>query len=57
MPASTRCSLTRAGCFANRSVWDAISSSGPHPKFSHESPDVDAQLGILDDFLNEMCSG
>jgi hypothetical protein len=57
MPASTRCSLTRAGCFANRSVWDAISSSGPHPKFSHESPDIDAQLGILDDFLNEMCSG
>ena len=48
---------TRRVFFANRGVWDAISSAGPHPGFSHESSDVDAYLGILNDFLNEMCSG
>jgi glutamate-1-semialdehyde 2,1-aminomutase len=36
-------------------VWDAISSAGPHPGFSHQAGDVDAYLGILDDFLDEMC--
>jgi glutamate-1-semialdehyde 2,1-aminomutase len=46
---------TRRVYFANRGVWDAISSSGPHPGFSHESSDVDVYLGILDDFLDEMC--
>jgi glutamate-1-semialdehyde 2,1-aminomutase len=48
---------TRRVFFANRGVWDAISSAGPHPGFSHESSDVDVYLGILNDFLNEMCSG
>jgi glutamate-1-semialdehyde 2,1-aminomutase len=42
--------------FANRGVWDAISSSGPHPGFSHEPGDVDVYLEILDDFLDEMCA-
>lgn len=41
----------------NRGVGDAISSSGPHPGFSHEGSDVDAYLRILGDFLDEMCSG
>jgi glutamate-1-semialdehyde 2,1-aminomutase len=47
---------TRRVFFANRGVWDAISSSGPHPGFSHEASDIDAYLEILDDFLDEMCS-
>jgi glutamate-1-semialdehyde 2,1-aminomutase len=47
---------TRRVYFANRGVWDAISSSGPHPGFSHEAGDVDVYLGILDDFLDEMCA-
>ena len=28
---------TRRVYFANRGVWDAISSSGPHPGFAHHS--------------------
>jgi glutamate-1-semialdehyde 2,1-aminomutase len=47
---------TRRVFFANRGVWDAISSSGPHPGFAHEDRDVDAYLGVLDNFLDEMCS-
>jgi glutamate-1-semialdehyde 2,1-aminomutase len=47
---------TRRVFFANRGVWDAISSSGPHPGFAHEDRDVDAYLGVLNDFLDEMCA-
>ena len=47
---------TRRVYFANRGVWDAISSAGPHPGFSHQASDVDIYLGILDDFLTEMCA-
>jgi glutamate-1-semialdehyde 2,1-aminomutase len=47
---------TRRVFFANRGVWDAISSSGPHPGFAHEDPDVDVYLGVLNDFLDEMCA-
>lgn len=47
---------TRRVFFANRGVWDAISSSGPHPGFSHVDEDIDVYLGILNDFLDEMCS-
>jgi hypothetical protein len=47
---------TRRVFFANRGLWDAISSSGPHPGFAHEDRDVDAYLGVLDDFLDEMCA-
>jgi glutamate-1-semialdehyde 2,1-aminomutase len=46
---------TRRVYFANRGVWDAISSSGPHAGFAHETSDVDVYLGILGDFLDEMC--
>jgi glutamate-1-semialdehyde 2,1-aminomutase len=46
---------TRRVFFANRGVWDAISTSGPHAGFAHQAADVDVYLGILDDFLNEMC--
>ncbi|WP_052441853.1 aminotransferase class III-fold pyridoxal phosphate-dependent enzyme [Streptacidiphilus anmyonensis] len=42
--------------FANRGVWDAISSSGPHAGFAHDTGDVEVYLGVLDDFLDEMCS-
>jgi glutamate-1-semialdehyde 2,1-aminomutase len=38
-------------------VWDAISSAGPHPGFSHAAADIDGYLEILDGFLDEMCSG
>ena len=47
---------TRRVFFANRGVWDAISSAGPHPGFAHQTADIDVYLGILDDFLDEMCS-
>jgi glutamate-1-semialdehyde 2,1-aminomutase len=47
---------TRRVYFANRGVWDAISSAGPHPGFSHQAGDVDVYLGVLDDFLDEMCA-
>ena len=46
---------TRRVYFANRGVWDAISSSGPHAGFAHETSDVDVYLGVLGDFLDEMC--
>jgi glutamate-1-semialdehyde 2,1-aminomutase len=45
---------TRRVFFANRGVWDSISSAGPHPGFAHQAGDIDAYLGILDDFLEEM---
>ncbi len=48
---------TRRAFFANRGVWDAISSSGPHAGFAHRDADVDIYLGILDDFLDQMCAG
>jgi glutamate-1-semialdehyde 2,1-aminomutase len=47
---------TRRVFFANRGVWDAIASSGPHPGFAHDDRDVDVYLGILDDFLDGMCA-
>lgn len=47
---------TRRAFFANRGVWDSISSAGPHPGFAHQARDIDAYLGILDDFLDEMCA-
>ncbi|MEZ0067205.1 glutamate-1-semialdehyde 2,1-aminomutase [Streptacidiphilus sp. MAP12-20] len=47
---------TRRVFFANRGVWDAISSSGPHAGFAHDAADVDVYLGVLDAFLDEMCS-
>jgi glutamate-1-semialdehyde 2,1-aminomutase len=46
---------TRRVYFANRGVWDAISSAGPHPGFSHEPADIDAYLDVLSDFLDELC--
>jgi glutamate-1-semialdehyde 2,1-aminomutase len=45
---------TRRVFFANRGVWDAISSAGPHPGFAHEAGDVGEYLGVLDEFLGEM---
>ncbi|MFD9129803.1 aminotransferase class III-fold pyridoxal phosphate-dependent enzyme [Kitasatospora sp. NPDC059571] len=48
---------TRRVYFANRGVWDAISSAGPHAGFAHTDRDVDNYLGILDGFLDEMCAG
>jgi glutamate-1-semialdehyde 2,1-aminomutase len=47
---------TRRVFFANRGIWDAISTSGPHPGFAHEGRDIDSYLGILAEFLDEMCS-
>ncbi|WP_052389976.1 aminotransferase class III-fold pyridoxal phosphate-dependent enzyme [Streptomyces sp. NRRL B-24484] len=42
--------------FANRGVWDAIGSSGPHAGFAHDTADIDTYLGVLDAFLGEMCA-
>jgi glutamate-1-semialdehyde 2,1-aminomutase len=47
---------TRRVFFADRGVWDAISSSGPHASFAHQAPDIDTYLGVLNDFLDEMCA-
>ncbi len=47
---------TRRVYFANRGVWDAISSAGPHVSFAHQAPDIDTYLGVLGAFLDEMCS-
>ncbi len=47
---------TRRVFFANRGVWDAISTSGPHPGFAHKVSDVDDYMSVLDDFLDELCS-
>ena len=47
---------TRRVFFANRGVWDAISSAGPHVGFAHDAADIDVYLGVLDDFLNELCA-
>jgi glutamate-1-semialdehyde 2,1-aminomutase len=46
---------TRRVFFANRGVWDAISTSGPHPGFAHDDRDVDVYLGVLNEFLDQMC--
>jgi glutamate-1-semialdehyde 2,1-aminomutase len=46
---------TRRVYFANRGVWDAISSAGPHPGFSHQAADIGIYLEVLDGFLTEMC--
>jgi glutamate-1-semialdehyde 2,1-aminomutase len=45
---------TRRVYFANRGVWDAISTSGPHLGFAHVAADVDDYLTVLDDFLDEL---
>ncbi|WP_052435005.1 aminotransferase class III-fold pyridoxal phosphate-dependent enzyme [Streptacidiphilus melanogenes] len=47
---------TRRVFFANRGIWDAIASSGPHAGFAHDTADIDAYLAVLDAFLDEMCA-
>jgi glutamate-1-semialdehyde 2,1-aminomutase len=47
---------TRRAFFANRGVWDAIATSGPHPGFAHQPADIETYLEVLDDFLAEMCA-
>jgi glutamate-1-semialdehyde 2,1-aminomutase len=40
--------------FANRGVWEAIATSGPHAGFAHTDADIDDYLTVLDDFLDEL---
>ena len=47
---------TRRVYFANRGIWDAIASSGPHTGFAHDAADVDTYLSVLDAFLDELCA-
>ena len=47
---------TRRVFFANRGVWEAIATSGPHAGFAHTDADVDEYLAVLDDFLDELTS-
>jgi glutamate-1-semialdehyde 2,1-aminomutase len=47
---------TRRVYFANRGLWEAISTSGPHAGFAHVPADIDVYLEILDGFLDEMCA-
>jgi hypothetical protein len=42
--------------FASRGVRDAISSAGPHVGFAHDAADIDVYLGVLDDFLEQLCA-
>jgi glutamate-1-semialdehyde 2,1-aminomutase len=46
---------TRRVFFANRGVWDAILTSGPHLGFAHDESHVGRYLEVLDDFLDEVC--
>ena len=46
---------TRRVYFANRGVWEAIATSGPHLGFAHVESDVDQYLAVLDEFLDELC--
>ncbi|GAA2808230.1 aspartate aminotransferase family protein [Kitasatospora paracochleata] len=46
---------TRRVYLANRGVWDAISSAGPHAGFAHDEADIDLYLGLLGAFLDELC--
>ena len=48
---------TRRVFFANRGIWEAIATSGPHAGFAHTATDVDEYLTVLDDFLDQMTSG
>lgn len=45
---------TRRVYFANRGVWDAIATSGPHLGFAHGKCVVDDYLSVLDEFLDEL---
>jgi glutamate-1-semialdehyde 2,1-aminomutase len=47
---------TRRVFFANRGVWDAILTSGPHIGFAHDESHVDRYLQVLGEFLDEMCA-
>jgi glutamate-1-semialdehyde 2,1-aminomutase len=47
---------TRRVFFANRGVWDAILTSGPHIGFAHHDAHVGRYLEVLDSFLDELCS-
>ena len=39
---------------ANRGLWEAIASAGPAVSLAHAAEDVDAYLGVLDAFLEEV---
>lgn len=38
---------------ANRGIWDAITTSGPHASFAHTAEDIDRYLEVLNEFFNE----
>jgi glutamate-1-semialdehyde 2,1-aminomutase len=40
--------------FANRGLWDAIASAGPQVSFAHSAGDVDAYVGVAQEFLREV---
>ncbi|MGD9999685.1 MAG: aminotransferase class III-fold pyridoxal phosphate-dependent enzyme [Ilumatobacteraceae bacterium] len=42
---------TRKVYFANRGVWDAIASAGPHAGFAHTAADVGRYLEVAADFV------
>jgi glutamate-1-semialdehyde 2,1-aminomutase len=42
---------TRKVFFANRGVWDAIASAGPHAGFAHTADDVARYLEVASDFV------
>jgi len=46
----------RRAFFANRGIWDAIATSGPHAGFAHQPAHIEAYLAVLDDFLAELCA-
>jgi glutamate-1-semialdehyde 2,1-aminomutase len=47
---------TRKVFFANRGVWDAIASAGPHAGFAHERQHVERYLDVADEFIRTITS-
>ena len=48
---------TRKVFFANRGVWDAIASAGPHAGFAHDHQHIDRYLEVADEFIRTITSG
>lgn len=45
---------TRKVFFANRGIWDAIASAGPHVGFQHTEADIDRYLEVAEEFLRRL---
>lgn len=48
---------TRRVFFANRGVWDAIASAGPHAGFAHDLTHIDRYLAVAEEFVGAITAG